>query len=372
MSYGLYDGDLYLYPQVPFFNLELMKYATYYKRKREIVVFTPKFNPSMYSNYLVRQDYPSRRPYSTAYKNVVYGGRAFDGEKYKPLPLEIELCKPDITIYNKLENEIIKNKTTKNGFNTMRRAEHVRLSLDGTTIMPQWEKQLRKESDRFGIIFHDYDLGAIDGAYELISDNLSQIIKHKSGARIGMKFPTQLNTEEDLLKWLELPPLNQYYFLQYNGILTTDHAEELKENRTRSAAQRQVVVNVIGNTSYEDFTTTGIVNLLQSILDLRRHRLFFPLIYDKAFFTDNRWVEVLKLFDFFIAHTAKNLHKDSYYTNTVPYETFYSCIKKETKKSKFNYMPIVTKQQAERAFQFVREQNYDLFKMFYEYTGELK
>lgn len=372
MSYGLYDGDLYLYPQVPFFNLELMKYATYYKRKREIVVFTPKFNPTMYSHYLVRQDYPSRKPYSTIYKNVVYGGRAFDGENYKPLPLEIELCKPDITIYNKLENKIVINETTKNSFGTMRRAEHVRLSLDGNTITPQWEKQLRRESDRFGIIFHDYDLGAIDGAYELISDNLSQIIKHKSGARIGMKFPTQLNTEEDLLKWLNLPPLNQYYFLQYNGILTTDHIQELKENRTQSGAQRQVIINVTANTTYEEFITTGIVNLLQSILDLRRHKLVFPLTYDKAFFTDKRWVDVLKLFDFFTAHIIKNLGRGTYFVNTVPYETFYSCIKKETKKSQFNLAPIISKKQAQQVFQFVREQNYDLFKMFYEYTGELK
>ena len=371
MSYGLYDGDLHLYPQVPFFNLELMKYATYYKRKREIVVFTPKFNPSMYSNYLVRQDYPSRRPYSTQYKNIVYGGRAFDGESYKPLPLDIELCKPDITIYNKLENKVITNNTTKNSFNTMRRAEHLRLSLDGKTINPQWEKQLRKDPERFGVIFHDYDLGAVDGAYELIEHNLPNLIAHKSGARIGMKFPVQTNTEEELLMWLQLLPLNQYYSLQYNGILTTTYATELKENRTYSGAQRQIVINVTGNTTSDEFITTGIVELLKSTLDLRRYRLVFPLKYDKAFFADYRWIEVLELFDFFISHINKNLHKDFYFNNVVPYETFYSSIKKETKKDKFNYMPLITKQQAQRVFQFVREHNYELFQMFYEYTGEL-
>ena len=104
---------------------------------------------------------------------------------------------------------------------------------------------------------------------------------------------------------------------------------------------------------------------------MRRYRLVFPLIYDKAFFTDQRWIEVLELFNFFIRHINKNLYKDSYFNNTVPYETFYSSIKKETKKDKFNHMPLVTKEQAQNVFQFVREQNYDLFKMFYEYTGEL-
>lgn len=372
MSYGLYDGDLHLYPQVPFFNLELMKYATYYKRKREIVVFTPKFNPSMYSNYIVRQDYPSRRPYSTTYTNIAYGGRAFDGEFYKPLPLDIELSKPDTAIYNKLEKKVITTRDSQFTFSTMRRAEHVRLSLDGKTINPNWDKQLRNEPNNFGLILHDYDLAAIDGVYDLIKDNLSEIINHKSGARIGMKFPMQVNSEKEMLQWLELPPLNQYYFLQYNGILTTNYAQELVNNRNQSAAQAQLLINPTKNITYEQFITTGIVDTLKSILDLRRYRLVFPLIYDKAFFTDIRWIEVLQLFDFFIRHIKKNLHKDTYFYNTVPYETFYSCIKKETNKEKYHHITYITREQAQNAFQFVREHNYELFKMFYEYTGELK
>ena len=65
MSYGLYDGDLQFYPQVPFFNLELMKLSTYYKRKRELVTLSTNFKPQMYSHFIVRQDYPSYSPYST-------------------------------------------------------------------------------------------------------------------------------------------------------------------------------------------------------------------------------------------------------------------------------------------------------------------
>ena len=195
MSYGLYDGDLHLYPQVPFFNLELMKYSTYYKRKHEMVIFTPEFKPSMYTYYLIRQDYPSRQPYSARYKNLIFGGRAFDGESYKPLPMDIELSKPDTSIYNKLENKIVTTNTTKNSFSTMRRAEHIRLSIDGTTIHPQWYKQLKNGQDNFGLILHDYNISAIEGVYQFLSDNLSEIISHKQGARIGMKFPVQTYSE---------------------------------------------------------------------------------------------------------------------------------------------------------------------------------
>ena len=369
MSYGLFDGDLYLYPQVPFFNLELMKYSTYYKRKREIVVFTPTFDPTHYSNYLVRQDYISRRMYSTKYNNITYGGRAFDGENYKSLPLDIELCRPDTALYNKLENKIVINGTTKNSFNTMRRAEHVRLSLDGNTINPQWDKQLKNEQNSFGLILHDYDLGSIDGARELIEDNLRDIIQFKSGARIGMKFPTQINSEIELLKWLQLPPLNQYYSLQYNNILTTQHIDELKYNRTQSAAQKQVVINIIGNTTYQEFITTGINQLLKSILDLRRHRLVFPLIYDRNFFTDIRWLKIMDLIQKFNQRTITKLYSDDYFNRVVPYETFYSFVKTLTKEDILlgSRMP---KREAAELFQFVREENYDLFVDFYEYTGE--
>lgn len=372
MSYGLYDGDYHLYPQIPFFNLELMKYATYYKHRREIVVFTPKFTPNMYGHYIVRQDYLSNHMYSMQYKNVVYGGRAFDGGIYKPLPMDIELCKPDTSIYNKLESQLVINAATKNSFSTMRRAEHVRLSLDGQHINPDWEKQLRKDTNTFGLILHDYNLGQIEGAKELITDFLPQIIANKAGVRIGMKFPTQVNSEEELLQWLNIPPLNRYYSLQYNGILTINHAQELVENRHQSAAQTQLLLNVTSHNTYENFIKIGIIQLFKSILDLRRYKLFFPLIYDKTFFTDQRWVKVLDLFNFFIAHIKNSFQKDEYYEDKISKETLYSCVKREITKNKHGHTSYLTKKEAQQIFQFVREQNYDLFKMFYEYTGELK
>ena len=101
MSYGLYDGDLQFYPQVPFFNLELMKLSTYYKRRREIVSLSLDFKPNMYSHFIIRQDYPFNCTYPT-YPNIEYGGRAFSSTKYKPLPLEIEVMRPDISLYNKV------------------------------------------------------------------------------------------------------------------------------------------------------------------------------------------------------------------------------------------------------------------------------
>lgn len=362
MSYGLYDGDLYRYKEVPFFNLELMKLSTYYKRKREIITFAPNFVPQMYTHFLVRQDYPSHTPYSSKYTNVEYGGRAFDGNNYKPLPEEVERMKADTDLYNKLESNY-----GKSYFSTMRRAEHLRLSLDGKTIWPDWEKQIRKTPNTFGIILHDYDLGAIDGACELIKNNLD-IVNYSFGRRIGMKYPVQINTEQDLYNWLEIPPLNKYYSVQYNDIIDFENFDKLAELRINSTSLPQTSMNVTANIGYEEFITTGIVRMFKSILDLRTRGLNFSLIYDKNFFTDYHWAEVLNLIQLFNNHIGTSMKKN-YRQRVAPYETLYSYARNCTK----NYGHVTTllkREQAISVFQFVRENNYDLFTLFYEYTGE--
>ena len=85
MSYGLYDGDLPLYDRFPFLNLELMKLATYYKNKREIVSLTQDFMPQKYSHFIVRQDYFNPNVNYPYYKHVEFGGKAFNGPIYKPM-----------------------------------------------------------------------------------------------------------------------------------------------------------------------------------------------------------------------------------------------------------------------------------------------
>lgn len=370
MSYGLYDGDLRLYNRVPFFNLELMKIATYYKRKREIVAFSPSFKPNMYSHFIVRQDYPSKTIYPH-YKNIEYGGRAFSGSVYKPLPIDIEQSHADISIYDKVKIPYIKKEKVKESFSTMRRAEHVRISLDGKTIWKDWEKQLRYTPDSFGIIFHDYDLGQIEGAYELITENIDQIIKSKKGRRIGMKFPTIVKTEEDFVKWYDIPVLNQYFYLQYDGYLTTENIDYLKTIYSPYRAL-QINLNITGQTTEEQFINSEIIQLFKYMLDLRREGIVFPLIYDKGFFTDSQWEEVVKLIIQFNHHSLLIAPKTKLLLQRAPYETLYSYVKSLIISNKKNHKDSDFREHALEVFQFVRENNYDLFKMFYEYTGEKK
>ena len=367
MSYGLYDGDIILYKKVPFFNLELMKFSSYYKKKHEIVNLSIDFKPNMYQNFIVRQDYPVINPYSLNYQNVVYGGRAFDGEKYQPLPIQIEECKPDRLLYNKIEPNI-STFSSKTGFSTMRRAEHLRLSLDGITIWNNFEKQLHYTSNSYGIIFHDYDLNSIEGSYELVTQLIPDVISNKAGRRIGMKFPAHTHNEEELIKWLSIKPMGKYYSLEHDGLISLNNIDYFKEINKEFHTITKSTINITKNITYEDFIDKGIVELLQTILILRRNGLNFPLIYDKNFFMDSKWEEVTKYLVLFNNHIGLNINDKDYFERVAPYETFFDFMKKGVQWHVLHHSRF-PKQRVMELFQFVRETNYELFKTFYSYTG---
>ena len=108
MSVGLMDADMMTYSLVPF-NLELMKLSAYYKKKGEIVIFSPTFSPERNTLFIYRKDYDDGDYPSglTWYKNTEYGGLAFSNNIYQPLPLEIERMRPDTSIYEKAESIIM-------------------------------------------------------------------------------------------------------------------------------------------------------------------------------------------------------------------------------------------------------------------------
>lgn len=91
MSVGLYDIDMTLYNNVPF-NLELMKLSSYYKKKREIVVLSPSFEPYRFSKFIMRKDYDDGRfPANIKdYNNIEYGGYALSKQQYISLDEAIE------------------------------------------------------------------------------------------------------------------------------------------------------------------------------------------------------------------------------------------------------------------------------------------
>lgn len=141
MSIGLWDADKTQYPTAPL-NLELMKLSNYYKSKRGIVNLSPLLEPNRYTNFFIRKDYNDGIfiPNLADFTNVEYGGYAFTNGLYVPLNPEIEIQKPDVYIYERLRRKMGPEKYLIAAFETMMRAQHLRLSLDGKTIWTDFEK----------------------------------------------------------------------------------------------------------------------------------------------------------------------------------------------------------------------------------------
>ena len=148
-----------------------MKLSSYYKKKRQIVILTPRFTPERHQKFFLRKDYPDGNYIEGMDKipNLEYGGYAFTNNVYSPLPEEIEKMQPDSSIYAKMEKVILSKQDyalRKKIFLNMTEAEHCRLSLDGENVWEDFPKQFKNLKQARNIMFHDFNLGNISNSYE--------------------------------------------------------------------------------------------------------------------------------------------------------------------------------------------------------------
>lgn len=353
----VYDWDYFHYPHViP--NLECAKYAAWRKKKRDIVVCSPVFEPAHYTSIFFRKEYDDGvydnrilRP------NVEYGGRAFS-ELYKPYPLEMERIEPDFTIYDKYRDMYGTRKADREEIKTILNATHARLSLDGKTLEPFPFDRLRPRHP--SVILHDYDLGNIPGAFELLEEVAAS---RPSGLsyRIGNKYPINTYNFQDLQKWLKLPPMGTCFYLQYNGVFTDEEIIELM--RAPVLGLRQMVYNFTYNCPSEEvFVEKVLPQIYKQALFLRSHRQKILLNIDTEFFKTKELLDLLKLIDCFYGKTR---HLDLLMPET---QTLYKYCS-WGKRAELEVLPWihfrVSLEEMRASFQYIRKYNYEVFDMFY-------
>lgn len=364
MSIGLYDDDFATYIHVPF-NLELMKLSSYYKNRKEIVTLSPFFCPEKYTKFFIRKDYyDGKFPENILLiKNLSYGGLAFSNNKYIPLDLEIEKQIPDTSIYFKYKEMFSTNERFKINFNTLANSEHLRLSLDGIHLWEDYFNQIKNFNIPNNLFFHDYNLNSIENCIDIIKDLLNRFQKNKVKGKIGSKFPIQVNSNKELLNWIKFIPLENFFTIQFNGIMEDEVFVEFI-NTSPLITINQFEYN-IGSAS--SLTNQKIISLLpkiyKQVIFSRRHKKKISLKYEDNFFIDKRWNEVIQLINMY-STTIINLDqkKFNYYIKD---DTMFKFAKKLEEKPRFKNRTI-NKQKAREIFQFVRENNYELFKLFYE------
>lgn len=371
MSVGLYDADQATFTKVVF-NLELMKLSAYYKRKGEIVILAPEFAPEKHSKFIYRKDYDDGiYPKNLVHPNVEYGGLAFSNNIYLPLPLEIERMRPDTEIYRRTEQDYLlfsKDKDYNHSlFYGLMNGEHLRLSLDGKTLWDGYESQIKNIKKTHNIILHDYNLGAIDGSFEVIKD-LSSMTENKRTPKIGMKFPVQVQDEKSFLKWMSLNKSPLMFSLRYNGVLSNEAVMEWIRLHCKLPTSAKLEYNVTPPWyDQNDFVMNLLPQIFRQVIILWSYNVDFSLKYDEDFFTDKRWIEVIELILYFIRRLKGHKMNKTWATKIPGDETLFSEMKFLSKlPQNENTFVELDLQKAREIFAFVRENNYQLFQDFYE------
>lgn len=366
MSVGIYDADNMKYIHTVF-NLEAMKLATYYKRAGEIVVLMSQFDPTRHTKVVFRKDYEDGDyPQNLYAPNVEYGGYAFTNGLYQPLPLDIELMRPDQELYRRQEKAFkttggIAEKDRSRLFNDLIYGEHCRLSLDGCTVWNDFDKQFKDLKGARNIIFHDYDINAVEGAYETVKDVINLSLKTSRTAKIGCKFPIVVSNGTDLKKWMSLDFNPLFLTVQYNGVMQNEDFIEWLAAVPKLEGFKCLQYYVTdGSLLEQQFIQYELPRLFYQVSLARMRGASFLLIYDDAFFSNPDWAALLKILNQFVAN--------EYHSGYVKDDTFVNYIKRclwlsnqPTRKLNTGFI----REDYQRIFNLVRTENYDLFCEFY-------
>ena len=365
---GLYDADMIKYTHV-LFNLDLMKLSTYYKNKNHIVQLIPSIDFDKDSKIRYRKDY-----YDGSYdrhitnEKIEYGGRAFSLDKYIPLPEEIELLKGDRYIYERMRPYFSTNKKMTEIFNRMMRAQHIRLSLDGKNIWDKYESQLVDGLHNKTLILHDYDLGQIPEASDVILD-LQKTFRQKSKKYVGMKFPVNTYSAEELIKWAQFYPMGQFYYLRYNGVMEDEELVHFYQRSlgTSMLEQTEYVVSY-GCKTIQDFVDK-LPQIFRQIVYLQKRKKKILLKYDEDFLGPE-WTKVMELIHcyYFLPFNVEKERFDRFKDFNSMYSFvwyFYKDIdyKVHWPAAMVERMP---QSDAREIFKFVQKNCYPLFCEFYE------
>ena len=362
MSVGLYDADMTTYIHTAP-NLELMKYAAYYKNKGEITTLSPLFNPSFFTHFIYRKDYDDGDfPDIVKHPNLIYGGLSYSNNTYIPLSLDIEKMVPDTTIYNKMMEKFGNIDKNRSAFKTCLNSRHLRLSLDGKTVWQDFEKQIdySKENNYF---FHDFNLNNIKDSELIIKKLIEQPNNRKGVGYISTKFPIQIYNEEDMEKWIYFKGSYSFFNLNYYGLMPTDYFKHfLKASPLQTASKSIQYIVTYGYRNPQDFVDYGVEKMYDQFIIACTNRKRILLIYDDNFFIDEIWKDFFLLLDLFNKSLCEM--NPTFFINGRKENSLYKFV--QNFKSKYQYKRSLTIERAREIFAYFRVVNYNLFKKFYE------
>lgn len=223
MSIGLIDQDCLNNKKDFFYDLDIMKLASYYKSKKEITKLL--LIPSEYTQYTKTFFIKNRFDYKLfdqLFKDprIVYRGYAFSADCYEPLENDIEKAPADVSIYDtylKFNENLALRREDKVKTNAIREACHSRLSINGTSCNVEDKYIIYKESNT--LCLYDYNMFALIDWRERMKDFNKYLLR--------FKFSPITNNIEDLKEILcNYKVYNENHFI-LGGNLSSDIIQEV-------------------------------------------------------------------------------------------------------------------------------------------------
>lgn len=359
MSVGIIDGDIRKYAPNISFNLDIMKISAFLKKKLEVVSFIDDFYLDRFSQIYYRQDYydGSFPPQLYTSNQVVYGGRAFTPDKYVPLPDEIEFMQPDVSIYEHTLPLFNKTLSSRTNWKQMMSAAHLRISLDGENIWDDFSRSLVINQHTNFLFFHDYNLNSIKNSDILIVE-LDRQLRSDMG-HICTKFPIIINNEKDLFRWTKIRPSNNYFLIQYNGIMSDECLYELVNQVKHSQIINQMQYNVTFNLTEGRFVRQ-LPKLYKQLIFLRQNGLTIRFIDKYNNLYDYKWRRLLTLWTHFLNRSItipdKEHNSIMHFIRSLPEENF--ILQKHVK-------DFYTKSEIRQIWRLIGQENYELLELIY-------
>ena len=364
---GIYDFDYLTYGgTIP--NLECAKLAGYYKKNKQITVMAPNLEPDRYTQFFIRKEYDDGLYVPQLFlPNVTYGGRAFNPTKYAPMAEEIEFSKPDFTIYDKYVDLYGTGKENKRLIGRLLKSANARLSLDEEHIDERTINYIANNYPQSGggIILHDYNLGKVEGAREVLLE-LSHLRKTKEGEDkplpIGNKYPIDIYDSQELLKWSEIYPMRGVFYFRYHGFIDNEVLYEIVNKNPTFCRQIYYMFDK-ACTSEQDFIQNVAPNLYKQILFCKETNTRILLKHEDDFFKTRELERFVVLLNCY----ANAKWQDNFMATT---QTLYKYCSQKLQRLYRDILArnnVINQYEMREIFQYIRVENYELFKMFYEW-----
>lgn len=362
--YGVYDYDFFHYENViP--NLECAKIVSYYRTHNEIAVLVPEFNPAPYTQFFTRKEYDDGiYPKQLFEGNCVYGGRAFNPNKYQQLEKGIELTVPDMHIYDRYIEYFGKKPAEIQQIKRILNCAHMRLAPDSENLLDFDRLKKYLEPKVTGIFLHDYNLAKLK-CYDLLKE-LQDLRRYKKRDApwpypVGNKYPIQLYDSKELQEWLKIVTIPNAFNLEYCGLMDDTVLNNLVVENRRMA--RQIYYNITwGCSSENDFFINRLPKIFIQSSFLRRAQMKILLVYDEDFFVTKELEKFIELLNCWLSFQ---------FIERMPVsQTLFTFCRANAKLHYTTYTfrnVTVTIEESREIFQYIREKNYNLFKKFYEW-----